>query len=55
MEKDEKCGIIRVMRNIRQYKDIKRARKRSVINSGIIHIPDEDENEPQKITKKLCK
>ena len=55
MEKDEKCGIIRVMRNIRQYKDIKRARKRSVINSGIIHIPDEDENEPPKITKKLCK
>ena len=55
MEKDEKCGIIRVMRNIRQYKDIKRARKRSVINSGIIHIPDEDENEPSKIKKKLCK
>ena len=55
VEKDEKCEIIRVMKNIRQYRDIKRSRKKSVINREIIHIPDEDDNEPLKITKKLCK
>ena len=53
LEKDEKSELIRVIRNIRQYKDIKRPRKKSVGNSGIISIGDD--NESMKYKKNLCK
>jgi len=53
LEKNEKSEMIRVIQNIRQYEDIKRSRKKSVINSGIIHI--DDDNEPLKVKKNLSK
>ena len=53
LEKEEQSELIRVIRNIRQYKDNKRSRKKSVCNSGIISIGDDIE--PLKARKNLSK
>ena len=53
LEKDGESELIRVIRNIRQYKDIKRSRKKSVNNSGIISIGDD--SDPTRFKKNLCK
>ena len=53
LEKDEKSELIRVIKNIREYKDKKRSRKKSVINNGI--VPIADEMEPIKVKKNLSK
>ena len=53
LEKSQKSELIRIIKNIRQYEDKKRSRKKSVINSDIIHIDDEDES--LKIRKNISK
>ena len=53
LEKEEQSELIRVIRNIRQYQDNKRSRKKSVCNSGVISI--EDDIEPLKARKNLSK
>ena len=53
LEKEGESELIRVIRNIRQYKDIKKSRKKSVSNIGIISIGDD--NEPFRFKKNLCK
>ena len=51
---NKECGeseLIRIIRNIRQYQDIKKSRKKSANNSGMVSI----ENEHSNIKKKLNK
>ena len=53
LEKEGESELIRVIRNIRQYNDIKRSRKKSVSNSGFISIGDD--NDSFRFKKNLCK
>ena len=54
LENDQKCELLRIINNIRQYKDVKRSRKKSMINKGIIPIAEDNESlKPQKNLSKF--
>ena len=54
LEKPGKSELISVIRNIQQYKDNKRSRKKSVINKEIISMANDNDKESSKIKKGLC-
>ena len=51
---NKECGeseLIRIIRNIRQHQEIKKSRKKSAHNSGIVSIDNDNENVKKKIRK----
>jgi len=57
LQKEEKSELIRVIKNIRQHNDVKRSRKKSVVNSNIVpsledHTPLNDRRNLNKFKSK---
>ena len=53
LQKEEKSELIRVIKNIRQHNDVKRSRKKSVVNSNI--VPSLEDHTPLNDRRNLNK